>query len=84
MTALGVTDGKVSTVWVTDKTIAAKETMPAFAIKTNVMEDLPAGYTAIPSEVQKRLVPVKTTLTWQEPGGVGDRTLEIISYYYLK
>lgn len=84
---LKVNDGQATGTWVGTTTIPASGAMPAFTLTTAVLAtgDAPE-YDALDSTVKAKLVPVRATVTWQEPigGATAPRTVQVASYYYLK
>ena len=85
---LKVYDGQTTGTWTGTTTIPASGIMPAFTLTTAVLAtgDSPE-YDSLDSTVKAKLVPVRATVTWREiSGGSGnvDRSLKVVSYYYLK
>ena len=84
---LKVNDGKTSATWATNISVAASGAMPAFTITTSVLAtgDAPE-YDGLSQGVRDKLVPVRATVTWQETSGGANanRSVVIVSYYYLK
>ena len=84
---LKVNDGQSTGTWAGTTNIPASGAMPAFTLTTAVLAtgDAPE-YDALDSKVKAKLVPVRVTVTWQEPigGATVIRTVKVASYYFLK
>jgi type II secretory pathway pseudopilin PulG len=88
---LKVNDGRTSATlavpWAATTNIAQSGVMPAFTVATAVLTAGEAPeYDALSADTRAKTVPVRATVTWQESGGasVANRTLTVVSYYYLK
>jgi len=84
---LKVNDGQAAAIWVTNATVAATGSMPTFTIATTVLAtgDAPE-YDGLDAAIRAKLVPVRATVTWREMSGAAaiDRSVDAITYYYLK
>lgn len=84
---LRINDGASSATWSGTTPVAATGVMPAFTIVTEQLANGEApAYDALSSEIKAKLVPVRAKVTWREPAGAATitRTVEVVSYYYLK
>lgn len=65
-----------SAAWVTTKTLAAEANHGTiFSVTTNVITEV-----EVPADLHADTIPVRATVSWNEP--MGPRQLQIITYYY--
>ena len=88
---LKVNDGKTGATlavpWAATTNIAQSGVMPAFTVTTAVLSAGEAPeFDGLSTDIKAKMVPVKATVTWQESSGSGvaNRSLTVVSYYYLK